>query len=747
MKLRRWGIGAIVAVVLSGGLAAGPASAVVPPITPGHLPYPAGGTSVMGQGTDSGNRNAQLAETVPAQITKSWKAIPPFCPSSGGSASISISVSGNRTVVVDTQHQCSWLSAYETVSGKLLWRHAFHFSAQAKIVGSKVYFAHDNMQTSSPETLDAYDISTGKLLWSSESGGKDQVVVGSGLAMSSLYGLDATTGSLKLVFDQGASTNSSLLIDGGKILHNAHEAVSAFSVTTGKLLWRYAKSLAPFTPGEGMSPISVHNGRLYVPSVRSETKTLVLDVATGKFVRTLPNSEISIAFDGRTGIFTSSEQDKPAAVSAVDLETGTVQWTHRLGMQDLNYGYDVLSSAPVIANGLVWILAGSDTFTEGQLIALDEVTGLVRSGTAVGCAPAMGGNLAIAQHRIIVPTNCGVQSFVPGPPDKVAPVAETRTPAPIAPSVDQAADVTVGFNEAVRGVNGATFTLRNPAGTRVPAAVSYNETTRVATLNPGADLAPDAKYTVELTGSASGIRDTSGNVLATTKWTFTTGPAPTVTTTSPALLETGMGLTQNVTATMSEPVTGVNATTFTLKNPAGTLIPAAVTYNATTRVATLNPTSSLRADTVYTATLFGQAIRDGAGNPLTDYTHVNQPGLTRIWTFTTGPNPRIIAKTPASNATGVGRSAPVTVTFSEPVIATGVGNTIMLRNSTTGAMIPTARFDYDAATRTATMYPRVVMPANTRFTVTISNPIGVSIRDLADNPLIGPITWSFTTGP
>lgn len=747
MKLRRWGIGAIVAVVLSGGLAAGPASAAVPPITPGHLPYPAGGTSVMGQGTDSGNRNAQLAETVPAQITKSWSAMPPLCPSSGGSAASSISVSGNRTVVVDRQWNCSWLSAYETGSGKLLWRHAFHFSAQAKIEGSTVYFAHDNPDKPSPDKLDAFDLNTGKLLWSTETGGKDQVVVGSGLAMSNLVALDAATGSFKFIPGPASSNNSSLLIDGGKLFQHAADFVSAFSTTTGKLLWRYAKAMAPGSPGEGHSAISVHNGRLYAPSAYPGAKTLVIDVATGKFVRTLPRSEISIAFDGRTGIFTSSEDNKPATVSAVDLETGSIHWSHLLGMENPNGGYIVLSSSPVIANGLVWILAGQTTATEGQLLALDQMTGVVRSGNGVGCVIANGGNIAIAQHRIFVPTVCGVKTYVAGPADRTAPAAATRAPAPLTQSVDQAADVTVGFNEAVRGVSGTTFALRNQAGTRVASAVSYNETSRIATLHPLANLAPDAKYTVELTGSASGIRDTSGNVLATTKWTFTTGPAPTVTTTSPALLETGMGLTQNVTATMSEPVTGVNATTFTLKNPAGTLIPAAVTYNATTRVATLNPTSSLRADTVYTATLFGQAIRDGAGNPLTDYTHVNQPGLTRIWTFTTGPNPRIIAKTPASNATGVGRSAPVTVTFSEPVIATGVGNTIMLRNSTTGAMIPTARFDYDAATRTATMYPRVVMPANTRFTVTISNPIGVSIRDLADNPLIGPITWSFTTGP
>jgi Bacterial Ig-like domain len=54
----------------------------------------------------------------------------------------------------------------------------------------------------------------------------------------------------------------------------------------------------------------------------------------------------------------------------------------------------------------------------------------------------------------------------------------------------------------------------------------------------------------------------------------------------------------------------------------------AVAYNATTRVATLNPTVVLLANTTYTVRLIGGAseIRDLAGNPLTDVT----------WSFTTG---------------------------------------------------------------------------------------------------------------
>jgi hypothetical protein len=52
-----------------------------------------------------------------------------------------------------------------------------------------------------------------------------------------------------------------------------------------------------------------------------------------------------------------------------------------------------------------------------------------------------------------------------------------------------------------------------------------------------------------------------------------------------------------------------------------------VTYNATTRVVTLDPSVTLAANMRYTATLTGgaTAIRDIAGNPLT----------TISWSFTT----------------------------------------------------------------------------------------------------------------
>jgi hypothetical protein len=263
--------------------------------------------------------------------------------------------------------------------------------------------------------------------------------------------------------------------------------------------------------------------------------------------------------------------------------------------------------------------------TTTRVATLDPTANLATSTTYT--ATLTGGSTAIRDiaGNPLVTTSW---SFTTSGGDTTRPTVTARSPAVNATAVSQVANVTATFSEPVQGVGTASFTLRNAAGTSVAAAVSYNTTTRVATLNPSANLAPDTRYTATLTGSSTGIRDMAGNTLTTTSWTFLTGPRPVVTARSPAINATGVSRTANVTSTFSEAVQGVSGTTFTLRNPAGTVITAVVSYNATTRVATLNPSATLAAGTKYTARLTGgtTAIRDVAGNPL---------ALTS-WSFTTG---------------------------------------------------------------------------------------------------------------
>lgn len=87
-----------------------------------------------------------------------------------------------------------------------------------------------------------------------------------------------------------------------------------------------------------------------------------------------------------------------------------------------------------------------------------------------------------------------------------------------------------------------------------------------------------------------------------------------------------------VTATFSENVQNVTASTFELRDAASALVAASVVYNASSRTATLTPSTALGYSTVYTARLRGGSggIADGAGNTLaSDYT----------WSFTTSAAP------------------------------------------------------------------------------------------------------------
>jgi hypothetical protein len=152
----------------------------------------------------------------------------------------------------------------------------------------------------------------------------------------------------------------------------------------------------------------------------------------------------------------------------------------------------------------------------------------------------------------------------------------------------------------------------------------------VLTINPNANLANDTLYTVTLTGGTGAIRDNAGNPLATTTWTFRTGPAPTVTARTPASAAVNVARGANVTATFSEAMTAstivaANVSVRLGTTTTGTLIAGVVTYNATTRVMTFNPTPTLAANTQYTVRLTA-GMTDASGNPL--------PATQ--WSFTTG---------------------------------------------------------------------------------------------------------------
>ena len=121
-------------------------------------------------------------------------------------------------------------------------------------------------------------------------------------------------------------------------------------------------------------------------------------------------------------------------------------------------------------------------------------------------------------------------------------------------------------------------------------------------------------------------------VFTTTLGSDTT--APTVTAQSPAAGATGVAVNSGVTATFSEVMDAstITASTVELRGPGNALIPATVSYNASTFTVTLTPNAALSTLTAYTATIRGGTtdprVKDAAaaGNALASNS---------TWTFTT----------------------------------------------------------------------------------------------------------------
>jgi nitrogen fixation protein FixH len=320
--------------------------------------------------------------------------------------------------------------------------------------------------------------------------------------------------------------------------------------------------------------------------------------------------------------------------------------------------------------------------------------------------------------------------------DATAPTA-ALSPANGATNVAAATNVTATFSEPVQGVDGSSFTLRQSGGTAdVSAVVSYNATTRVATLDPAGALTAGATYTATL-GSA--IRDAAGNPLAPTSTTFTITPppdttAPTVAGTDPVNGSTTAPLSTNVTATFSEPVTGVSGTNFTLTDSTGGAV-AATVRQGTGNAWILDPTADLATSTRYTARL-GSGIVDGSGNPFAG-------GYT--WSFTTPASadttpPGWTGRIPSANgATGVSPTSNVAVAFNETV--TNVDTTTFTLRPTAGGANVVGTVTFSTTSGRWVLKPSSTLVANTGYTATVTN----GVTDLAGNHFAG-MTWSFTTG-
>src|ERR1700682_1860641 len=316
----------------------------------------------------------------------------------------------------------------------------------------------------------------------------------------------------------------------------------------------------------------------------------------------------------------------------------------------------------------------------------------------------------------------------------VAPTVISTNPANLATGVPVTQIVTATFNNAMNPttINTVTFTVAGPSGAAIMGTVTYSGTT--ATFTPATTLTASTKYTGTIT---TGAKDPAGNALAINfVWTFTTGTIPTVTSTNPANLATGVPLNQKISATFSEPMNPatINGTTFTLTGPGATAVTGMVTYAPGSNTAIFMPTVNLAPSTKFTATVTTGAMSAG-GNTL---------AANFVWTFTTGTTantsaPTIISTIPVNGATNVPTNQKISATFSTAMDpATINGTTFTLTGPGTTAVTGTIVL----VGATATFTPASNLAPSTLFTATITT----GAKDLAGNALASNFVWTFTTG-
>ena len=315
----------------------------------------------------------------------------------------------------------------------------------------------------------------------------------------------------------------------------------------------------------------------------------------------------------------------------------------------------------------------------------------------------------------------------------LTPSITSTTPANAATSVATSSTVTATFNQAMAPATvtaAGVFTLTGPGATAVAGTVTY--TGVVATFTPTAALAADTLFTATVTTGAKSLAGVA--LVSNTVWTFTTGPAPMVSSTGAANGATGLPTNRVSSAVFSEAMnaTTINGTTYTLTGPGATPVAGTVSYSGVT--ATFTPTALLAPNTLFTATITTGA-KDVAGNPL---------AANYVWSWSTGALPDTTAPTvtstgPVNGAVGQPNNRAATAIFSEVMTATTItGTTFTLTGP--GATPVAGVVTYSGVT--ATFTPNAPLTASTLYTSTVTT----GAKDLAANPLAANYVWTWTTG-
>lgn len=210
---------------------------------------------------------------------------------------------------------------------------------------------------------------------------------------------------------------------------------------------------------------------------------------------------------------------------------------------------------------------------------------------------------------------------------------------------------------------------------------------------------------------------------------------PTVSLTVPSAGAIGISPYVAPHATFSRDMNASTITTssFTLRSATGSLVPATVSYDSTSRTAILTPNATLALSTKYTARL-DTTITASDGAPMAGVI---------TWAFTTSATvpspPAVTATTPADGATSVVRPATAQATFSRAMNPSTITAGSFTLSGPSGSVAATVT--YDLTSQTAMLTPSSSLAYSTHYTARLST----SILAGDGTPLAAAFSWSFTT--
>lgn len=312
---------------------------------------------------------------------------------------------------------------------------------------------------------------------------------------------------------------------------------------------------------------------------------------------------------------------------------------------------------------------------------------------------------------------------------------QDRSPAADATNVPVDANITFKFSAPMyaSSINDNNIYIRRSGySTNISASVSYNSSSRTVTITPDSNLRYDTEYIVYVT---SNVKDSDRISISPASWKFRTMPEDylRIIERDPAPGAENVAVNKQITMKFSKAMrstTITNGNIYLRKSGTSTNVPATVSYDSSTRIATLSPDSVLAGNTEYTVYVTAN-VKDADLNPIS----------ATNWSFKTKADPvKIIFLDPGYDETGVSVDKTIFLAFSKAMSSSSINSSnIYIKKYGTSTVIP-ASVSYNSSSYTVAIDPIVALEYNTKYTVYLTS----SVKD-ADGVSITPVSWSFVT--